>query len=69
MEKETEIKTVSADTHLQIWVTCPYCREYQNRLDELREHLGYGELRAENCDAEIRCEECQKIFIVKEISY
>jgi hypothetical protein len=68
---EEEIKETTASTTLEIWVTCPYCNDYQNRCDDLTEHLCNGELRAEEIEAELRCdnEECDKLFIVTAIEF
>jgi len=63
------MKTAKASTSIEIWVTCPHCEDYQNRFEDLRENLWNGELRAEDCDTEIKCEECGKPFIVDEITY
>ena len=61
------MKTATATTVLYISVECPYCDAYQT--PDLREHLDNGELSAEECDAEIECEECNKKFIVDQITY
>lgn len=60
-----------AETHFEIWVTCPYCGEYQNRVDDLKDHLDSDELRAEECEAELRCEneKCKKLFLVEAIEF
>lgn len=65
------MKTTQASTTLEIWVTCPYCNEYQERLDDLREHLDTDELRAEECDVELRCKNknCLETFKVDEIEF
>lgn len=68
---EEDIKETTASTSLEIWVTCPYCGDYQNRCGDLTEHLCNGELRADECDAELICEneECGKRFIVTAIQF
>ena len=63
------MKTAVAETSIEIWVHCPHCDEYQNRLEDLREELDYNELRAEECEAEIKCEDCEKSFIVNKITF
>lgn len=67
--QEKEIKSTYAETHFEIWVTCPYCDEYQNRVGELKEHLPHDELRADECEAIIKCESCKQNFLVEEIQY
>lgn len=64
-----EYKTAEAETHIEIWVHCPHCDEYQNQFEKLRESLDYNEPRAEECDAVIECEECHKEFEVTKITY
>lgn len=71
-KQPNKMKTAKAETHLAIWVHCPYCDSYQNKFYDLRECLGsYGGdfLRAEDCEQEIECEDCEKTFIVNEITY
>lgn len=70
-QTQEEIKETTATTFLEIMVKCPYCGFHQERLDDLREHLDCGEIRATDCQAELRCEnkECDKIFIVTDIKY
>lgn len=64
-----EIKTVSASTYFEIWVTCPYCDEDQDRFTDLRESLPNYSLSASGIDQEIRCKNCKKDFIVDQIDY
>jgi len=64
-----DIKTAEAETSIEIWVHCPHCEGYQNRFDDLRESLDYNELRAEECDAVIKCEDCAEDFMVTKITY
>jgi transcription elongation factor Elf1 len=68
---EDEILETQATTYLEIYVTCPYCGDWQNRVSDLTEHLSNGELRAEECDAELKCEneECGKRFLVTSIEF
>jgi hypothetical protein len=63
------MKTATARTNIECNVTCPYCDTYQDRLDELREHFNSGEPRAEECDAELECNNCKETFIVDLIEY
>ena len=60
---------VEAETHLQIYVRCPHCEDYQDRLEDLREYLDPNEIRAESCEAELMCFECKKFFVVTKITY
>lgn len=64
------MKTAIASTHLEIWVDCPHCDNYQNIFEEVRECLG-EDLRAENIDELITCDDidCGKEFKVTEIEY
>lgn len=64
-----QIKTVSAETHFEIWVTCPYCDTYQNQVDSLKEYLPDDEFRVQDITAQCKCEKCSKYFEVNEIEY
>lgn len=66
-----EIQTAEATTILEIITQCPYCGEYQDQREILCEHLDHRELRAESCEAEVRCSDrtCNKVFIVTKILY
>lgn len=66
---EKEIKTAQATTNLEVYVSCPYCDFYQNRLDELREHFDHNSISSEECEAELTCHRCKKDFIVDNITY
>ena len=63
-----ELKTAVAVTHLQIWVNCPNCDNYQEVLDNVRESLG-GELSVDECEEEVRCDECKEVFLIDRIEY
>ena len=65
-----EYKIAEAETHLSIMVTCPYCGSYKDIIDNdhVKESIGF-DLRAENADLEIKCDRCNKIFIVNDILY
>lgn len=63
------MKETDACTSLSIDVTCPYCGHYQDRLDDLTDHLEHDELSAEKCEAELDCEECGETFLVTRIWY
>jgi hypothetical protein len=64
-----ELPTVKAEAYFEITVMCPHCDCYQVKTDELKEHLDHNELRAESCEVEIKCEECENLFIVNTILY
>ena len=63
------MRTTEAETHLEVWVHCPYCDRFQNKVDELKHHFDYGELSALECEVEIECEKCKEVFIVEQIHY
>jgi uncharacterized Zn finger protein len=62
------MKTTEAQTTLEINCNCPYCDAYLDITDESKEYLDET-LRTENDEIEIRCEECNDIFIVDKITY
>ena len=66
----TELKEATAQTCLEVWVTCPYCNDYQEQGNKLREFVE-DDLRNNDMEAEVTCEdvECQKEFLVTEITY
>ena len=63
------MKTTQAETSVEIWLHCPHCDEFQERFEDLRDALDYNELRAEECDEELKCECCNEYFIVNKITY
>ncbi len=64
------MQTACAKTSLEIWVTCPYCKDYQDRSETLIEHLeGTSQLRLESCEIEINCEYCNRTFLITSIDY
>jgi len=63
------MKTAIARTSIECWVDCPYCDSYQDRFDDLKEHYVNGEPRADECEAEIVCEDCKERFVVTSIQY
>lgn len=69
IKTEEDIKETTATTSLEIYVTCPYCGDYQDRCQDLTEHLCDGELRTEECEAELKCKECGERFIVVAIEF
>ena len=63
------MKTAQAKTWIECNVTCPYCRQVQDRFDELRDHFSNGEPRADHCEAELKCDNCKETFIVDLIEF
>jgi hypothetical protein len=70
-EELEELPRVKADSFFEIWVTCPHCDVYQLRTYDLTDYLDANELRAEECEVELRCEEveCSKSFIVESVVF
>lgn len=64
------MKKSDATTYLEILCICPNCGACLDLIDDdwIKESLG-GELRADNCDVEVNCDECKKAFIVENIYY
>ena len=64
------MKTATASTSLEIWVTCPYCKIPMDVYEELIDSL-QGNLRAPDIEKEIICHnpECEQQFIVTQINY
>ena len=65
-----DMKTASAETSLDVWVTCPYCDEYIQATESLKEHLE-DDLTAEEIEIEVVCDNrhCKETFLVTEITY
>lgn len=63
-DRETE-----AYTFLECNVECPYCEHYEDRLDDLGEWFDNDSLGTDDCDADLKCSKCRKIFTVKSIYY
>lgn len=68
---EDVLKTTEAETHLEVWLNCPHCDTYQDRIEELKEYFDHWHLSADSCEAELVCEEksCKKKFVVNKIHY
>lgn len=63
------METAIATTSLEIYVECPYCKLYNDVLDDVRESLNYGELSVQDIDIEVVCQGCGKEFIITEVTY
>lgn len=62
------MKTVRANTFIEIAVRCPYCGANDNKTEELRSHL-VDEPRASDVNETVTCSECEKQFIVTDIDF
>ena len=62
------MKKVDATTHIEVVTNCPYCNAFEDVFDDVKESMGY-EPRADNCDVEATCSECQEVFIVTNVEY
>lgn len=64
------MKEVYAHSSFEITTDCPYCDGYLDLTEELREALDPNDfLQSKDCDIEIKCPECNEIFLVKEIEF
>lgn len=63
------MRTSQAKVCITCNVSCPYCGKYQNRFEHLRHYFENFEQRAIVCDAEIKCIDCNKSFIVDLIKH
>ena len=64
------MKEVRANTFVEVTCSCPHCDAFLDILDndQVRESLG-SDHRAEDCDIEITCSECNQEFIVTDIDF
>lgn len=73
----TTLKTAVASTSVEVNVYCPYCDCYQDIFgykhdcfDDIRDEFNFrGEMRSDDCEIEVECEQCKERFIVNEIEY
>jgi len=64
------MEKVFAHSDFTITVDCPYCNEYLDLTDKLRDSLDPEEfLRAHDINEEIKCPKCGKTFIVESIEF
>lgn len=66
---EEEIKTTKGQTFIECIVTCPYCKTAQDRIEDLRESFDIGSPSFSDWEVELGCEECNRIFIVDEVTF
>lgn len=71
MAKYDDVKEVTAESHFNIWVDCPWCDKSMDKTDQLKECLTSGHLSEKDIDEEITCsnKDCGKLFWVTEITY
>lgn len=69
MENKEIMKETTAQTNLEVMVSCPYCDAYDDIIEQARETFYDGELSQSNCELEITCSECKKEYIVTDIYY
>lgn len=64
------MKEVDAQTYVEVEVTCPYCSCWQDIFDHpnIKESMGF-DLRSKDANIEVTCDDCGKIFLVKDILY
>ena len=62
------MKKVDAETHIEVMCHCPYCNSYQDVLENVRDVMDHT-MRSENCDVEVRCDECRELFIVENVVF
>jgi len=63
--------TTHARTHVEATCYCPYCWEIQCDIRNKLTECEYYELRYDKWDieVEIKCDECEKTFIVDEVEF
>lgn len=62
------MEKINANCFIEILCTCPYCGAVEDVFDDVRELMG-DDHRAENIDKEVKCSECEQIFIVENVMY
>jgi uncharacterized protein YbaR (Trm112 family) len=62
------MKTTSANTLIEVVCVCPYCKSFLDILDEpgVKKSMDCDN-KAQNCNLEIKCSECEETFIVTDI--
>lgn len=58
---------VDARISIEAYCNCPYCNSFQDVFDKVRDVLG-NDLQVDECDVEITCDECGKVFIVDNVT-
>ena len=66
--KQKEMKKTIGKTSLEITCDCPYCGSYLYITDQAREVLD-SDLRANDIELQVTCEDCGEPFEVTEIIY
>ena len=69
MGNKEVMKETTAQTNLEVMVSCPYCDACEDILERARETFLNGELSQSNCELEITCSDCKKEYIVTDIYY
>lgn len=72
-----KLKTTGANWRLNLDVYCPYCEnihydvidEYEPFIDEWRDHFDKIPGTEKGLNIEMKCEECEKDFIITETEY
>ena len=64
------MKSTDAQTYVEVKCCCPYCDKSLDIFDKgrTREVMG-SDLRAEKCELEITCPDCNNVFVVNRIYY
>ncbi|SFC81601.1 hypothetical protein SAMN05421780_11074 [Flexibacter flexilis DSM 6793] len=62
------MKSTTANTSVEVMCNCPICDSYVDILPQVSEILG-DDHRAENCDKQVTCPDCNEDFIVTDINF
>ncbi len=62
------MKETTAEFSYDIHAHCPHCNSYIDLSEQLKEELG-SDNRAENIEVEVNCSDCEKPFMVTEITF
>jgi len=63
------MKTAIAQSNFSITVYCPYCNQLLEKTYILKSCLIEGDLSAKECDTDVNCIYCHRIFMVTDIEF
>lgn len=63
-----DYKKVDASVSIEAYCHCPYCNAFEDVFYSIRDQLDEYH-SAENCDKEVTCSECGKVFIIDNVNF
>lgn len=69
--KQQKYEVVDAEVYLSVDVTCPYCTNCMDIRQQLSDMTAWfnNSLSIQNLNVEIKCINCENIFLVENVNY